>query len=135
MPWPDCGTWEPAVLREDLMARQQWTVGTGVLLGLLLLAVAGRADEAVAVKAIKKLGGKVTVDDKRPGKPVVGVNLGGTKVTDAGLKELKELKNLRELNLGDTQVTGAGLKELKELKNLQGLDLSYGEVTDVGLKE
>ena len=35
------------------------------------------------------------------------------KVTDAGLKELKELKSLRELTLFMTKVTDAGVKELK----------------------
>jgi len=40
------------------MARQRGTVGAGVLLGLLVLAVAGRADEAEAVKVIEKLGGR-----------------------------------------------------------------------------
>src|SRR5262245_32041096 len=101
------------------MARQQWAVGAGVLLGLLALVVTGRADEAAAVKAIEKLGGKVTRDDKLPGKPVVAVDLGGTTVTDAGLKELKELKTLQSLEIGSTQVTDTGLKELKELKTLQ----------------
>src|SRR5262249_40673499 len=72
-PWPDCGTWEPAVLREDIMVRQRGTVGPGVLLGLLVLAVAARADEAAAVKAIHKLGGRVEVDAEQPGKPVVVV--------------------------------------------------------------
>jgi hypothetical protein len=81
----------------------------------------GRADEAAAVETIKKLGGKVTVDAKRPGKPVVGVNLDNTTVTDAGLKELKELKTLREMHLGGTKVTDAGLKELKDSKSLQKL--------------
>jgi len=70
-----------------------------VLLGLLALAVAGRADEAAAVKAIEKLGGRVTRDDNRPGKPVVFVDLRGPQVTDAGLKELKGLKSLQSLNL------------------------------------
>ena len=45
-----------------------------MLLGLLVLALADRADEAAAVKAVEKLGGRVTVDAKRPGKPVVGVS-------------------------------------------------------------
>lgn len=63
-----------------------------MVLGLLVLAVAGRADEAAAVKAIEKLGGKVTVDAKRPGKPVVEVSFLGKEVMDAGLKELKHLE-------------------------------------------
>jgi len=40
------------------MARQRGTVGAGVLLGLLVLALTGRADEAEAVKVIEKLGGR-----------------------------------------------------------------------------
>ena len=142
------------------MMRQQWTLGGWVLLGLLLLAAAGRADEAAAVMAIKSLGGKVTLDDNQPGKPVVGVelnfntkdtnvgltelkqlkslqtlNLDSAKITDAGLKELKELKSLQTLLLQGTLVTDAGLKELKELRNLQTLDLRGTKVTDAGVKE
>jgi internalin A len=106
-----------------------------VLLGLLVLAVAGRADEAAAVKAVEKLGGRVIVDTKRPGKPVVGVDLDRTKVTDAALKELKELKSLRKLDLTNTKVTDAALKELKELKSLEVLFLTGTKVTDAGVKE
>ncbi|HKB38219.1 MAG TPA: hypothetical protein VKD72_17355, partial [Gemmataceae bacterium] len=128
---------------------QQGTVRAGVLLGLLALAVVGCSgksepekneqlgvkDEQSAVKMVEKLGGKVMRDDKRPGKPVVAVDLYETKVTDAGLKELKELKNLRTLNLGGTGITDAGLKKLKEFKSLQGLNLMDTKVTDAGVKE
>ena len=105
------------------------------MLGLLFLAAAGRADEAALVKAIETLGGKVTVDDKQPGKPVVGVNLRSTDFTDAGVKELKQFKSLRTLDLSQTKVTDAGLKELKEFKNLQALNLLQTAVTDAGLRE
>ena len=61
---------------------------------------------------MEKLGGKVTRDDKLPGKHVIGVNLGmsviATKVTDAGLKELDPLKHLTELYLYGTKVTDVG---------------------------
>src|SRR5438552_1847248 len=107
--------------RENIMARQRWAVGGGVLLGLLVLVVAARADEATAVKMIEKLGGIVTVDAKRPGEPVVSVDLSYTKVTDAELKELKELKSLEMLDLTDTPISDAGAKDLKELKSLQRL--------------
>jgi internalin A len=69
------------------------------------------------------------------------LNLHDTKVTDAGLKELAGMKNLRKLNLSGcrsddrAKVTDAGLKELAGHKNLQWLDLSYTQVTDAGLKE
>jgi hypothetical protein len=107
-----------------------------VVVGLVLaLEARAQADEEAAIKAIEKLGGQVYRDEKQPGKPVTQVDLNGTKVTDAGLKHLKELKELRSLDLSGTQVRDAGLKELKELKELRSLDLSDTEVRDAGLKE
>jgi len=94
--------------------------------------VAGNGDER---QTVEKLGGKVTRDEKAEGKPVIRVRLGGTQVTDAGLKELAALKNLQELDLAGTKVTDAGLKELAALKTLQTLYLDNTKVTDAGLKE
>ena len=76
-------------------------------------------------------------DDKRPAgaDDVIFLNLAGTSVTDVGLKELKNLKNLQTLNLTGTHVTGAGLKELKGLTNLRTLGLSNTQVTVSGLRE
>src|SRR5260370_24894002 len=95
------------------------------MLAVVILSGAARDDEADGVKVIQKLGGKITRDDKQTGKPVVEVNLIGTKVTDADLKELKELKQLKALHIHSTQVTGVGFSELKELKQLTTLNL-YG---------
>jgi len=67
------------------------------------------ASQAAAVAAIKKLGGRVTLDEKNLGKPVIGVNLSRQPVTDAGLEHLKRLTSLHTLNLFNTQVTDAGL--------------------------
>ena len=67
------------------------TMLVGAVILLACLSGAARADEASAVNAVEKLGGTVTRDDKLPGKPVIGVNLNNTRVTDAGLKELKDL--------------------------------------------
>jgi hypothetical protein len=81
---------------------------------LACLCGAAQADEASAVKAVENLGGTVTRDDKLPGKPVIEVNLGGTQVTDAGLKELKDLKQLTSLYLGDNKVTDDGVADLQK---------------------
>jgi Leucine-rich repeat (LRR) protein len=62
------------------------------------------------------------------------LDLGGTQVTDAGLKELKALQRLQTLVLTNTRVTAAGLKELKGLKGLQTLDLGDSKVTDAALR-
>jgi hypothetical protein len=95
-----------------------------------------RADKAEdkAVEAIQNLGGRITRDEKAKGKPIVGVDFARTKVTDADLKHLAALKQLRDLDLGLTQVTNAGLKHLAALKQLRDLDLGLTQVTDAGLK-
>jgi hypothetical protein len=111
--------------------------GAALLLALTpLTPVCIRADEAEnkAVKVIEKMGGTITRDKKAKDKPIVGVDLDNTIMTDAGLKHLVGLKQLRELYLRTTQVTDAGLKHLAGLKYLQTLALDETKVTDAGLK-
>jgi len=43
-----------------------------------------------------------------------GINLTGTKVTDAGLVHLKELPKLTKLNVTGTQVTEQGVQQAKK---------------------
>ena len=66
---------------------------------------------------------------------VVSVNFGNSKITDAGLRELAKLQNLKGLSLEDTKITDAGLKNVARLENLQDLWLHNTSITDVGLKE
>jgi hypothetical protein len=106
----------------------------GLALGLLLPATAGWADEAATVQAILKLGGRVVMDEDRPGKPVVRVYLSGTRVRDADLAVLQGLPNLEELDLRNTGVTDAGLPALKQLRNLMTLKLVGTQVTDAGAR-
>ena len=57
-------------------------------------------------------------DGQRPvdAASVVSLNLLNTKVTDAGLKELKGLPNLQTLDLRDTRVTAAGVRAFQALR-------------------
>ena len=94
--------------------------------------------EERAANAILKLGGKVIRAEKLPGRPIVEVDLSGTKVTDSDLKDLKELKGLEKLVLWATEITDAGLKDLKELKGLKRLYLGRTgrtQITDAGMKD
>ena len=63
------------------------------------------------------------------------LNLYDTRVTDAGLKELKGLAGLRTLNLSGTDITDAGLKELRTLEGLGTLKLGRTRLTQVGVDE
>jgi hypothetical protein len=76
-----------------------------------------------------------------------GLHLGNTKVTDEGLRFLKEIPELRHLGLGEegpwdfshkplpetSRITDAGLAHLRDLKQLQSLHIRGLSVTDAGL--
>ena len=63
------------------------------------------------------------------------LNLGRTKITDAGLKEVAKLQNLTWLRLDGTEITDTGLKDVAKLQQLVILDLNDTKITDAGLKE
>jgi hypothetical protein len=107
-------------------------------LGGVVLTVRGaeedQADRAKALAEVKKWGGKVELDEQAAGKPVVGVNLGGTRIKDAGVATLKGLPNLQRLNLARTDLTDESLPHLKVLGQLQLLDLTGTSVSSKGLE-
>ncbi|MGA2259183.1 MAG: hypothetical protein ABSG53_31305, partial [Thermoguttaceae bacterium] len=92
------------------------------------------AVQASAIAGIEKLGGKVSLNENNRGEPEISVDLARTKVTDAGMRHLKRLANLKSLNLSGTPVTDAGLRLLKGLTKLQFLNLVDTKVTDAGLE-
>ena len=61
------------------------------------------------------------------------LDLAGTKITDAGLGQLKAAPNLTRLHLERTGITDSGLTNLAPLVNLEYLDLYGTSVTDTGL--
>ena len=104
------------------------------LVGLVVCVGCGppKPTQEEAVAAIKRLGGKVEVDENND---VVNVNLWGTKITDAALVHLKGLPKLTTLNLNFTKITDAGMAHLKGLTKLQFLLLGGTKVTPVGIKQ
>ena len=67
---------------------------------VLCWAAEPNAEQAKAIAEIEKLGGKVTVDEKSPGKPVISVDLVRTSATDADLKHLHALSRLTSFTWG-----------------------------------
>ena len=63
------------------------------------------------------------------------LEVGGSKLTDAGIREIAKLEGLRELNIPDTGVTDAGLKVVAKLRGLQKLSMTDDRVTDAGVRE
>jgi YHS domain-containing protein len=58
------------------------------------------------------------------------LDLGGTRVTDAGLAHLAIMPNLTRLHLERTSITDAGLSRLVDLPNLEYLNLYGDDLTD-----
>ena len=128
----------------------------GRRLPLAMLAVAGGAVIAMAVagevaarrrarsvEVLQELGGvgfgplswplKYILSSDRAERPVIGVDLRGGAVTDAGLAHLRGFSRLQWLFLSGTRVTDEGLAHLRGLSKLYHLDLSGTRVTDAGL--
>ncbi len=54
------------------------------------------------------------------------LDLSLTQITDAGLKELRNLENLTTLTLKSSKISLAGLRELQQIRTLKSLYLSVG---------
>jgi hypothetical protein len=114
--------------------------GPRTLVACLVLAAAtscgcAKPAQERAIAEIRRLEGKVEIDEKAPERPLVKVDLSFTRVTDAGLVHLAGTARLRELYLCGTGVTEEGLEHLSGLTNLRVLDLWRCEsLTDASLK-
>ena len=62
------------------------------------------------------------------------LNLGATKVTDAGVQKLIAHSGIEVLKLSETAITDASVAELAKLKKLRVLNLYGTAVTDAGIK-
>ena len=82
--------------------------------------------------SLKKPEGKLTEADLEK---VTDLDLHNTFITDAGLKEVVKLQQLKLLDLFRTQVTDEGLKDLAKLQHLTILILSLTNTTDAGLED
>ena len=107
-------------------------MGQSVLAADKKLLIADPIVEKAIRERIKKPKGELTKADL--GKVTV-VNLSRTQITDAGLKEVAKLQNLRDLVLIDTQITDAGLKDIAKLQQLRRLRLSNTKITKAGVAE
>jgi hypothetical protein len=60
------------------------------------------------------------------------LNMANSRMTDADLKELHKIQNLKGLDLQNTPITDAGLKEIEKLKSVTSLTLTGTATTRDG---
>ena len=65
---------------------------------------------------------------------ITWLKLGGTKITDGGLKDIAKLKNLTKLHLEHTGLTDQGIAQIKALPHLEYLNIIDTKIGDAGLK-
>ena len=76
---------------------------------------------------------KAVAELPKEGFALTGINLNGSQATDAGLAQVRGLKNLKELALGCKGLSNEGLIHLRELVSLTYLEFSGMPVSDAGL--
>ena len=65
---------------------------------------------------------------------ITWLDLGGSEITDAAMKDISNFKNLERLHLEKTSITDTGIGELVSLQNLAYLNLYGSNISDTGLK-
>lgn len=122
---------------------------TAYLLGMCLLSFSqsqanGDDAEDRVRKTIGRAVTKVTRDETRLDKPIVGLALKGPTITQEGLTELASLKSLQELTLIDLDLTEKDMVLVGKLATLEKLTISQvpvgkgankAKVTDKGINE
>jgi internalin A len=100
---------------------------------LLTFERAGAETQEEAAKAIEKVGGRASIDDKLPGKPVVYVSLEGKKIDDTVMKHLEAFPELRTLEVQECPITDEGVRSVRGLKRLQTVRFRFIHgITDKG---
>jgi hypothetical protein len=86
------------------------------------------------LEEVRKLGGKVELDEMAAGKPVIFIKLNDIPVEDAFVIRVASIATLRKLHLASTKAGDEALKSVGKMKELEHLDLAFAPVTDSGLK-
>ena len=93
--------------------------------------------QAQAIEQIEKRGGKVVIDKKSPGQPVIEVIFPRKKIVDEDLTACKGFTHLKNLHLADTHASDKALllMSIRDKTELESLMLEFTDVTDASLKE
>ncbi|TDU73212.1 leucine rich repeat (LRR) protein [Prosthecobacter fusiformis] len=102
---------------------------------LMPVAADGKAYRFTALNVAKDFGDDGLAALAPAADKITSVDLARTKVTDAGLAAIGQMKNLKELHLENTGITDAGLDHLKGLASLEYLNLYNTKVTDAGAQK
>lgn len=100
------------------------------------LEIRRRVDELIAAidtgaAPLLRLGARLELNYKLPGRPVKSAHLEGTVSHDEDLIHLRDFDHLEQLSLSRSRITNAGLAHIENFTNLTGLDLGETSVTDL----
>jgi ribose/xylose/arabinose/galactoside ABC-type transport system permease subunit len=126
------------VLRSKLRTQSRWIGALGLAAALLVVYFGLERGVPIyrlhaATTAVESAGGKIDLHAAEG----VRVDLGGTQVDDASLKELADrlqALHVADLSLAGTKVTDDGIGAIGGLTTLKRLDLTGTQVTRVGTR-
>src|SRR5262245_4295660 len=92
------------------------------ILNLLTLTISARSQSSAqvrdqALEAIKRFDGRLVLDESRPDRPIIRLDLNGPRVTNTTAGHLRGLLQLQTLFLCETKITDAGMESLKGLRD------------------
>jgi hypothetical protein len=110
------------------------TLGCLGVLDIRAQATGGEPERDRAVALVERLGGQIERDESAPGRPVVGIRLATTRVSDVQLGELRSLISLARLDLTQTKISDDGLARLRGHEGLRSLTLYDTRMADRGFE-
>jgi len=122
----------PAVSSPGVLPRGAWTFPWQTT--LRTLAVDANRGGKDLESFVQKLGGKVKRLQRKDRASYL-VDLQGTKITDADLLPLRDMKGVDVLELSFTGVTDKGVANLVGMDELDSLDLAGTKITDAAIKD
>jgi hypothetical protein len=124
-----------ALQHEVALAKQAWLKESAIAERIAVL----RSDDTNGCGIRREAGGpewvrgRLAPDESKYFDRIWAVYLGGTAVTDADVRALAVLTELRELYLHRTSITDAALTEMCSLQKLRVLHLRNTQVSDTGI--
>ena len=95
---------------------------------------AATPETLAALRMVRQLGGSAQQDRTAPGAPITSVTILGAKISDADLRRLGQLTQLKSLHCTGSAFPAQSLQHIATLRKLETLGLAGTSITDQSLK-
>src|SRR5260370_13521168 len=126
------------MFRRIAMSRKRPTITIALATAIGMLHTTASSCQPIqsetSVATVKRMGGKIVIDQADPRQPVIAVDLSMARVSDRDLAVLSAFPELRILDLEGGHFSDGGMKQIAALTSLKELSLARTAITEDGLK-